>query len=172
MKQLLTSLLLFAVALSAAAQGQHIKFMGLPLDGTISQFEQKLVAKGLRPDREYNSECDLNERGYEGKFNGREANIYIEFDYATKIMYKAEVYIENDSRSESTSMYELYVDKLNNKYSDWDAEDDEYGSYPQRYWRSDVGEINLYQDDSYNVVIVYEDKANLRKHRISQMKDL
>ena len=45
MKKIITLLLLF-VALSVQAAGGHLKFLGIPLNGPISAFQTKLVAKG------------------------------------------------------------------------------------------------------------------------------
>ena len=47
MKKLLFTLccMIFAIA-SFAQSNVHIKFMGIPVTGTIAQFQAKLVAKG------------------------------------------------------------------------------------------------------------------------------
>ena len=48
MKRILLYIILLLTFVSAKAQVSHISFMGIPLDGTISMFEQKLFAKGLK----------------------------------------------------------------------------------------------------------------------------
>ena len=46
---LLTCLFAFPI-LSVAQSQEHLKFMGIPLDGTITQFQAKLQAKGVNYD--------------------------------------------------------------------------------------------------------------------------
>ena len=54
MKRILSFFVMLVLTLGVMAQTQHMKFMGIPLNGTISAFHQKLVAKGCKPDVEYN----------------------------------------------------------------------------------------------------------------------
>ena len=49
MKKLI--LLFLSVIVCVTMQGQtHMKFMGIPLDGTVESFSQKLKAKGINYD--------------------------------------------------------------------------------------------------------------------------
>lgn len=47
MKKILLSFVFGLFGLSALAQVEHLKFMGISLDGSISDFHNALVAKGL-----------------------------------------------------------------------------------------------------------------------------
>ena len=179
MKQLLTSLLLFAVALSAAAQGQHIKFMGLPLDGTISQFEQKLVAKGFKNDRQLNAQIMEPFRVFRGTFAGHSAMVHINYDAKTKIVYRAKVIVESSTESACNSIFNEFYNNISNKYNDWYCEKNEvFGSSATYSWAGDIGEIDLFRTEDYDVYpnayyvhIDYYDAINNAKHEESNSSD-
>jgi hypothetical protein len=54
MKKLFLFLVVALMALSAHSQteSEHMKFMGIPIDGTLDEFKSKLMAKGFEPDLE------------------------------------------------------------------------------------------------------------------------
>ena len=68
MKKMLLMLLLLA-SVSAFAQKEVTKFLGIPVDGYKSEMIQKLKAKGYK----YNSTTDC----LEGEFNGKEVQISV-----------------------------------------------------------------------------------------------
>ena len=53
MKRLLSALFCMLLVAAAFAQNanEHLKYMGIPITGTISQFQSKLAAKGVRYDQ-------------------------------------------------------------------------------------------------------------------------
>ena len=57
------------VALTASAQKDVTKFLGIPVDGLKSEMKNKLKAKGFT--------YDIQNDCFEGEFNGREVNIFI-----------------------------------------------------------------------------------------------
>ena len=63
MKRILIALLLVFSFIGAMAQNtnEHLKFMGIPINGTLESFTQKLVAKGLK--REHAWENDVLLKG-------------------------------------------------------------------------------------------------------------
>lgn len=46
MKHLLTSLLLFFAVGICSAQSEHMKFKGIPMEGSLNSFVDKLKSKG------------------------------------------------------------------------------------------------------------------------------
>ena len=48
MKKYITLIILSLLAITIHAQTEHAKFMGIPINGTITQFQQKLQAKGIQ----------------------------------------------------------------------------------------------------------------------------
>lgn len=70
MKKALLITLLALISLTVFGQnGNPLKFMGIPIDGSKAQFEAKLKTKGFQ----YNS---LTE-GYKGQFNGKIVNVFV-----------------------------------------------------------------------------------------------
>ena len=69
MRKLVLILITLIVAISAQAQGEHLKFMGIELKGSITEFQQQLLTKGMRVSYVSKGlpEC---ERVYEGRFSG------------------------------------------------------------------------------------------------------
>lgn len=49
MKRLFSMMLLFAVAMVGYAQSNHMKFKGVPMEGTLQSFTNQLKAKGFTP---------------------------------------------------------------------------------------------------------------------------
>ena len=48
MRKLVLILITLIVAIAAQAQGEHLKFMGIELKGSITEFQQQLLTKGMR----------------------------------------------------------------------------------------------------------------------------
>ncbi|MBR1769961.1 MAG: hypothetical protein IJ748_05840 [Bacteroidales bacterium] len=166
-------LVLFSAVLllsSASIQSQNktevTKFLGIPIDGTKSAFEQKLKNKGFV----YNASIE----GYEGKFNG--SNVYVGVATNKNKVYRVMVLDANPSNKTDIR---IRFNKLcsqflaNEKYvpindiGDYEIEDNEDISYNitvknQRYEAdffqlSDEdlkfikdNEIGVYTDSVYN----------------------
>ncbi len=65
----ITWLMLLLVSMTATAQKDVTKFLGIPVDGYVPEMKQKLISRGFTYDSQYKS--------FEGEFNGRNVNIYI-----------------------------------------------------------------------------------------------
>jgi len=89
---------IFLFMLSVCANAQHMKFLGIPLDGTINSFHEKLVAKGYKPDTQYNAQCAPGGRLFLGTFFGKEAAIHTYYNPKTKIIYRAKACIEDNDK--------------------------------------------------------------------------
>jgi len=62
-------LMLMMVTMTASAQKDVTKFLGIPVDGYKAEMKKKLIAKGFT----YNAQNDF----FEGEFNGRDVHVYI-----------------------------------------------------------------------------------------------
>lgn len=116
MKKLL--FILFCLfALSSQAQTGHLKFMGIPLNGTINQFHAKIIAKGAKLYPEFNK-LAKNEpcRYYTGVFAGNNAIIKIKYNNKTKIVWGSTVIIEYPSKQKADSQLEYYKEQILKKY--------------------------------------------------------
>ena len=75
MKQLI---LLFAFLFSSiCVSSQHLNFSGIPITGTISQFQSKLLAKGIKLNREKSQNAPLGQRIFKGMFHGYYSEITV-----------------------------------------------------------------------------------------------
>ena len=70
---LLSLMLMFSFVLSA--QTEHMKFAGIPLNGSIEQFQKKLVAKGFRLNTKMSKMLPVGTRSFVGTFAGKKGNI-------------------------------------------------------------------------------------------------
>lgn len=175
MKKALSFLFFLCFSICAYSQTKHLEFMGMPLDGSISNFEQKLFKKGMTSLREFNAVCDYGLRGFKGTFAGFPARIFVYFDYNTQLVYRAEVYFSNDSVSEGKTMFQLFSGNIDDKYSDWKKSSGTRKHLPKCQWESQIGTIEIYVDaidDDVDTIIGYEDAVNKEKHEISQMNDI
>ena len=62
-------LILMMVTITASAQKDVTKFLGIPVDGNKAEMKKKLIAKGFI----YNAQYDF----FDGEFNGRDVHVYI-----------------------------------------------------------------------------------------------
>ena len=116
MKKLLSFLFAVFVILSAQAQSEHLKFMGIPLDGKISAFNKELQKKGFTLDEFAGKRLD-GTYIYNGIFAGERAQVFVSYDDKTKIVYQAAVVIKSYSKELVISKYEDMRDMLEEKYS-------------------------------------------------------
>lgn len=185
MKKTLLLLLCIIMAMGMQAQTQtqkHLKFMGIPLDGTISQFHSKLLAKGLK------FKADISSRGareYNGFFSGKDAIIFVYYNTSSKIVYRAKAVIERETENLIKTEYDDFKRLLSAKYKDAYITDDEKYGYPScaiiisNLSNDDIGAISLYiskhgssYDDFYALHIDYQDLANEKANEDKRLEDL
>lgn len=76
MKKSIIIIFLLIVAISTInAQSNTLRFMGIPISGTVAQMTQKLKAKGFKQDP--GSKMTSKSNGLTGKFMGKNAGIFI-----------------------------------------------------------------------------------------------
>lgn len=86
MKKLI--LLFLSVIVCVTMQGQtHMKFMGIPLDGTVESFSQKLKAKGINYDAVASKKLSPGAKLYRGTFMGEKAQFVVMFNAKNRIVY-------------------------------------------------------------------------------------
>ena len=76
------------MALTMQAQEEHLKFMGIPIDGSIKSFQKELKEKGFS--RESSKD---GYRTYEGDFAGEKVELWVYFDKSSRIVYQVGVII-------------------------------------------------------------------------------
>jgi len=181
---------LLAVVVSVSAQSpkgtsDHLKFMGIPITGTINHFQQKLIAKGCKiSDR--NKYASAGKRMFSGSFSGEQAEICIFYDRNTKIVYRAKAILLRISKNTATDKYDSFKYKLTQKYgSGYIGENDGYESIyfisSDPSTNTPLGSIDLFitKDDTYllypleyGLHIDYHDYQNSQKHEQSDIDEL
>lgn len=111
MKHLLLTLCIFFAAIAANAQ-EHLSFKGIPIEGSITTFCQKLKAKGLV---QVHSEDNI--RLFTGDFTGREATIGVVADQTGKNVFSVVVIFPKSGEWNSlVNTYDYYKELYTEKY--------------------------------------------------------
>lgn len=120
MRRFALTFVVYLIAVICQAQGSHLKFMGIPLDGKISAFNKELQKKGFTLDEFAGKRLD-GTYIYNGIFAGERAQVFVSYDDKTKIVYQAAVVIKSYSKELVISKYEDMRDMLEEKYSQDDG---------------------------------------------------
>ena len=181
---LLVLVLLFAATGSTYAQ-EHLKFMGIPLNGTIDNFQQKLAAKGIYVDKEWNKRARFGKRYFKGKFTGETCHISI-FYTKKKIVYGAQVYYSSSNEADADIFYKKIKILLQSKYGNEYTKTEMKNGYEQFtvgilnpdgslfgsiFLNMDKDRIN-YGETLYSVAVSYYDKKKFQKYQQEQLNDI
>ena len=119
MKRILIALLLVFSCIGAMAQNanEHLKFMGIPINGTLESFSQKLVAKGMKRQQGWD---DIGT--FRGKFAGKDdCKIYVATVPSRNIVYRTTVCLSPRATWEwLESDYNEFKQMLTSKYGEPD----------------------------------------------------
>lgn len=177
-RRLLTGILFLFCTMILNAK--HLEFMGIPINGTISNFQTKLQAKGCKIHK-FNSSVPTGVRAFTGTFAGEDCQIFVYYNKKNQKVYRVRAVTESTSSIESAkSEYHYFKNLLDRKYvgraltadmlEDYDENDFEYSwaviEEPVQEGAELLGSIYLeildldeYVDD-YAVAITYEDFEN------------
>ena len=91
MKKLLFAAFALTVALSMTAQG-HMKFKGIEITGTMSDFEKQIVSQGfLVSSDDYFTKGHDNCKTYKGNFTGEDVSLILQSTVKSHIIYAVSV---------------------------------------------------------------------------------
>ena len=168
--------LLFSVSLSAQKDTQHVKLLGIPLNGSITNFQNKLIAKGFKYDSEGSKALDTPTRIYNGLFAGESAQLFVYYNRDQKFVYRTKAIIIRDTKNQIINIMKFFKSQLEEKYSTTatSSNSDDGDGY---YITIPNGRIDLYYRQSpysigYSLHIDYWDSANTKKNDKSNMNDL
>lgn len=186
-KRIYTLMFLIVLAIGFIhAQGQeHMKFMGIPLNGTINQFQTKLSTKSVTVDVATNKTIGVGCRAFKGSFSGKDAQIFVYYDESSKVVYRAKAVIQSSDEDICDNNYNYFVNMLSTKYSDAEIERGEHNGHESisffvpndelavyKY----LGTIDVYRSNyysiSYSIHVDYTDTLNKIKHENRNMDDL
>ena len=153
--------------ISFGQETEHLKFMGIPIDGTLTEFTQKLIQKGFKKSD--------HEQLLTGKFAQEDAFVYLYYTPQSKKIFGCTV-IFNEHTSWNSLKYDYlkFKESLIQKYGN-PIKDIHYFSNP--YDEGDGYEMTAIQLDkcnyaciwnnisiiiltSKNIAIYYEDPIN------------
>ena len=117
MKKIISVFFALCLCVAASAQ-QHMKFMGIPLDGTIDNFAMKLKAKGITYDAAESKSADAGTRIFYGKFMGEKARFIVFYNYKSKIVFSAAVELNYPTVESAHTPFVNLNDQLQQKYPD------------------------------------------------------
>lgn len=187
MKKTIIMMTLCLVAFCSPVQAQHLKFMGIPLNGTITQFQQKLTAKGVKYNKTTSELLPEGTRAFQGTFAGEKADIYVHYDPISKIVFNAKAVMTYASESMCESKYDEFKHLLSSKYDAVEIPDYKDGHEVMNYviksenatsLNDFMGYISIYilKEETYfyeyTLHIEYADDQNTEKNANSKMNDL
>ena len=191
MKRIIASFFLFCI-LSIASTAKTLEFMGIPIKGSISSFQTKLLKKGVKVSEATNV-FPIGTRVFEGVFAGERSNIFVYYDSKTKEVWKCQVAILT-SQNEEDALYEwnYFKDLLLEKYhgmvtvAEEDVEKPRdiilfFFENPELDGSKLYGAIRLYLEEfniddlslsGYTLKIEYENTENKYYSKEDKLKDL
>lgn len=185
MKRIAILLALLITSICMFAQNEHVKFMGIPLNGTIQQFHRKLVAKGCQLDAKFSSMISGGARAFNGSFADNHANIYVYYDESTKIVYRAKAVINCNGEYIRDIKFKDIKNLLDTKYgSSFSKKETHYGYDFYTYFvfsetsERMIGSVdfyvseNPYRDHEYSLHVDYYDNVNKQKHAQNRLDDI
>lgn len=187
MKKTLVLFLFALVTLCASAQ-THMKFMGIPINGTISEFTAKLQAKGMtiHPD---NKTITEPMRMFKGLFFDMDATFFVHYNPTSKIVYDVRVSIDGgygeSSKNTLTSTKKEIISIIKDKYNYREYEGKTVGGDPINCFDiyiedgnggiKYIGEIYTGISESYGkyyLHITYSDSINSKKNDTRKNNDI
>lgn len=181
----LLTVLVLTLAFAVPAQAQttpHFKFMGIPINGTISNFQSKLAAKGFVYDAKASKQSGPGIRRFTGMFSSNKAKLAVYYDTKTKDVYEVKVIIDCSDKDEAQSLYREMRSNLMTKYAgrseseDTQLEGEDCTKVCVFHDDQSIGLIGVYVEKGdyfdYWVSFEYIDLVNANKHNESKMEDL
>lgn len=115
MKKIISVLFALCLCMVASAQ-QHMKFMGIPLDGTIDNFALKLKAKGMTYDAAKSKTAGQGCRVFNGTFMGEKATINVAYNPKSKMVFSAAVEMQYPTVESAHIPFLNLTESLQQKY--------------------------------------------------------
>ena len=117
MKKIISVFFVLFLCMAASAQ-QHMKFMGIPLDGTIDDFSIKLKAKGITYNAAESKVAGKGIRKFCGTFMGEKATFTVFYNYKSKIVFSAVAELYYPTVESAHTPFVNLNDQLQQKYPD------------------------------------------------------
>ena len=174
---------LMALYAQAQESKEHLKFMGIELNGTIADFQTKLLAKGFT----ISPQSKLQPTGirvFDGTFSGEDAQIVVWYNPRTKEVYRAKAVINRYGKDLVEQLQHNMERKLDAKYGienklSEEVEDDYLQKFMQHSYLVENGTIDLFvvssgysAQSSFHLHVDYKDMINFKENTQDEMDDL
>lgn len=187
MKKIISVLFALCLCMAASAQ-QHMKFMGIPLDGSIDNFTLKLKAKGVTYDAAKSKILPPGSKLYNGTFMGEKATFVVYFNTKSKVVFGVMVDMPFSSTELAYTPFKNIAEQLLKKYPKavYQANKNSKGnmdglsfSIPNETETKRMGLIiqtlcpsKSLLDDDCNINLMYTDVENFQKSEAINNEDL
>ena len=175
--------LLLLLSLSSTAQTEHVRFLGIPLDGTIQQFQDELTAKDCNYDQTTSDLLPKGIKAFKGTYAGNEALLMVFHDETTNVVYQAKAVITCQGEDSCEVIFNKINEQLQTEHGTFlSTKSIQYGheTYgytilsPERVVIGDIGLFVTKDENNPNVYLVqvqYTDTANMRIHEKQEPED-
>lgn len=122
MKKIISIFFVLCLCMTASAQ-QHMKFMGIPLDGTVENFALKLKAKGVTYDAAKSKTAGQGCRVFNGTFMAQNATIKVLYNPKSKMVFSAAVEMQYPTVESAHIPFVNLTESLQQKYPNATSEE-------------------------------------------------
>lgn len=116
MKRLHLFMLFCMLTALSYGQTKHLTILGIPITGSITTFQQKLLAKNYRLNTRENKSLPIGQREFKGRFSGHECSLRAYYFPDDKIVYKVRVSIDFVYESSADNAYKEIKGNLQREY--------------------------------------------------------
>lgn len=185
MKKIISVFFVLCLCMVASAQ-QHMKFMGIPLDGTIDNFALKLKAKGVTYDAAKSKAAGPGFRVFNGMFMSQNATIKVAYNPKSRMVFTAFVELQCPTEKSAHISFLDLTESLKQKYPNatceehLDPDGDFFGmafNIPDETGDNSIGSIlqSLNTSSSgygISIFLMYTDMDNFQKSEARFNEDL
>lgn len=164
-------LLLLALVAALTVSAQHLKFMGVPIDGTVTSFASKLQKKGFKVSP-LNDSYGKGVRVLEGTFSNMYVEAYVLYVPEDKHVFAVGLCVPFQNYSDMQKLYKIMCDRLFDKHDnrcDWEQDGFDFCEIIEHApeTEQEIGRITLHgatsETGDYELWIDYRDTANSPK---------
>lgn len=166
MRKRIFFILCFFYSLALYAQNEHLSFMDIPIDGTITEFQARLKEKGIRHDVKGSKELPVGRRMFKGVVEGENCDILVSYTKFSKTVYHVKVFMTFDESQQSNQKFYMINDILKREFVCEKEENN--GSGQLGVYKAPNGYIALYTMNlemgyglsTYSLHLEYTDSIN------------
>lgn len=150
-------LIILALFLALRAHADHLTFLGMPIDGSITEFQSKLTSKGFKHNVAASKNTPAGERIFSGAIQGHKANLSVFYNRKTCKVYEVKISFKYPDIDDAQKMLEKTQKLIESRYAyipEHDVEDGHnlhfrYHILPKSTDTNTIGTIHVTPTYSY-----------------------